>query len=148
MNVPALAIAALIVVIVIVAGVSLWRYGRLRRRHTTLRQMLDDADGLESDLKACRQRLDRAHAVMAVSPDIPVTGEDNVRQAVDAGLRSLLEHRLWIRDRAPLASQKELEGAAAAMSKARAKLESQLRALDQAQRELEQAVRKHIEPES
>ncbi|HET7299360.1 MAG TPA: hypothetical protein VFJ01_01780 [Oleiagrimonas sp.] len=148
MNVPALAIAALIVVIVIVAGISLWRYRRLRRRHATLRQMLDDADCLESDLKACRQQLDRAHAVMAVSPDIPVTGEDNVRQAVDAGLRSLLEHRLWIRDRAPLASQKELEGAATAMSRARAKLESQLRALDQAQRELEQAVRKHIEPES
>ncbi|HET8555448.1 MAG TPA: hypothetical protein VFL78_11530 [Rhodanobacteraceae bacterium] len=147
MNVPALAIAALIVIIVIVAGVSLWRYRRMHRRHTALRQLLDDADRLESDLKACRQQLDRAHAVMAVSPDVPVTGENNARQAVDAGLRSLLEHRLWIRDRAPLASQKELEGAAMAMSQARAKLESQLRALDQAQRELEQAVRKHIDPE-
>lgn len=147
MNVPALAIATLIVIIVIAAGISLWRYRRLHRRHIALRQMLDDADRLELDLKACRQQLDRAHAVMAVSPDVPVTGENNVRQAVDTGLRSLLEHRLWIRDRAPQASQKELESAAAAMAKARAKLESQLRALDQAQRELELAVRENIDHE-
>src|SRR5699024_8141280 len=140
-NTLTMAITAFIVVILIVAGFSLWRYRRLHRRHKALQQLLDDADRLESDLKTCRQQLDRAHAVMAVSPDVPVAGESDARQAVDAGLRSLLEHRLWIRDRAPQASQKDLEGAAEAMSRARAKLESQLRALDQAQRGLEQAVR-------
>lgn len=146
-NIPALAIAVFVVVIAVVAGISLWRYRRMSRRHTALRQLLDDADRLESDLKTCRQQLDRAHAVMAVSPDVPVAGESDARQAVETGLRSLLEHRLWIRDRAPQASQKELEDAAAAMSHARARLEAQLRALDQAQRELEQAVREHIDRE-
>lgn len=148
MNVLELAIAALIVIIVVVAGVSLWRYQRMHRRNTALHQLLDNADRLESDLKECRLRLDRAHAVMSVAPGVPVAGEADARQAVDAGLHSLLEHRLWIRDRSPQATQKELDDAVAAMASARARLEPQLRALDQAQRDLEQAVRERIERET
>src|SRR5699024_7223523 len=125
--------------------ISLWQYRRLHRRHAAITRLLDDADRLEADLKECRQRLDRAHAVMAVSPDQPVPGETDARKAVDHGLRSLLEHRLWIRDRSPQASQKELDEAAGALARARAKLEPQLHALDEAQRGLEQAVREHIE---
>jgi hypothetical protein len=143
-NALALAIAVFIAIILIAAGTSMLHYRRLRRRHAALRHLLDDADRLESDLKSCRQQLDRAHAVMAASPEVPIAGEADARLAIDAGLRSLLEHRLWIRDRAPQASQKDLDGAATAMAQARAKLESQLRALDQAQRDLEQAVRERI----
>lgn len=143
-----LAIAVLIVIIVAVAGTSVLRYHRLHRRDAALRRLLDDADRLESDLRECRQRLDRAHAVMATTPGTPVAGEADARQAVDSGLRSLLEHRLWIRDHSASASQKELDNAVDALAQAHARLEPQLRALDQAQRELEQAVRERIERES
>ncbi|HEX7338598.1 MAG TPA: hypothetical protein VF271_01545 [Rhodanobacteraceae bacterium] len=148
MNMPELALAVLIIVIAMAVGVALLTHRRARRRDQALRHLLDDADHLESDLKACRQQLDRAHAVMATSPDRPVTGETDARQAIDNGLRSLLEHRLWIRDHAANASQKELDDAVCAMSKARDRLEPQLRALDTAQRELEQAVRERIERDS
>jgi hypothetical protein len=110
--------------------------------------MLDDADRLETDLKECRRRLDRAHAVMAVAPGVPAAGQSDARLAVDAGLRSLLEHRLWIRDRAPDASQQELDAAVTALAQARRQLEPQLRALDEAQRELDQAVRDHLDREA
>lgn len=143
------ATTALIFILIGIAVVaSLWRYQRRRRRHAALHQLLDDADQLESDLRECRQRLDRANAVMSVAPGVPVAGENKARQAVDAGLRSLLEHRLWIRDRSPHASQKELDQAVAALAQARAQLETQLRVLDQAQRGLEEAVRDRIERES
>lgn len=143
-----LAIAAFIVIVVATVGVSLLRYRRLHRRNLALHRLLDDADRLETDLRECRQRLDRAHAVMAAAPGEPVAGENDARQAVDAGLRSLLEHRLWIRDHSPRATQKELDNAVTALSHARANLEPQLRALDHAQRGLEQAVRERIERES
>lgn len=131
-----------------VAAFAVLSYRRLRRRTNALHCLLDDADHLESDLKECRRRLDRAHAVMAVAPGVPAAGESDARLAVDAGLRSLLEHRLWIRDRAPDASQQELDAAVSALALARARLEPQLLALDHAQRELDQAVREHIEREA
>ncbi|HEX7341774.1 MAG TPA: hypothetical protein VF269_05820 [Rhodanobacteraceae bacterium] len=140
-----LAIIVLVVIIVVLATVSWLLYRRRHRHNQALHQLLDDADRLEADLKECRQRLDRAHAVMSAAPGTPVAGENDARQAVDAGLRSLLEHRLWIRDYSAGASQKELDDAVTALSRARAKLEPQLRALDHAQRELEQAVRERIE---
>jgi hypothetical protein len=139
------------VIILVVLGVAVvfgLNYRHLRRRTNALHRLLDDADHLESDLKECRQRLDRAHAVMAVAPGVPAAGESDARLAVDAGLRSLLEHRLWIRDRAPDASQRELDAAVSALAQARARLEPQLQALDHAQRELDQAVREHIEREA
>lgn len=147
MNALALAVAVVALVLAVAAVASLLHFRHLRRRHAALHQLLDHADQLEADLKECRQRLDRAHAVMEVSPGQPVTGEADAREAVDAGLRSLLEHRLWIRDHSPRASQRELDDAVTALDRARSKLEPQLRALDHAQRELEQAVREHIEGE-
>lgn len=145
--VPLLGALLLIVAIGIAVG-GLLRYRRLHRRTAAVRRLLDDADRLEADLKECRQRLDRAHAVMAVAPGVPAAGEVDARHAVDTGLRSVLEHRLWIRDRAPTASQQELDTAVDALAQARAQLESQLRALDDAQREVDQAVRERIEREA
>ena len=63
---------------------------------------------------------------------------------IDAGLRSLLLQRIWIRDHAGEASQHELDEAAAAMSDTRNRLRPLLRALDQAQHELDSAMREHI----
>ncbi len=145
----ALAAGCALLSAVIVAVIMLFaRAKRLRRRTRALRRLLDDADDLEHDLRECRQRLDRAHAVMAVAPGVPATGETAARESVDAGLRSLLEHRLWIRDRAPDADQHELDAAVRALRDARARLQPQLVALDHAQRDLDQAVRERIEKDA
>lgn len=120
------------------------RHQRTRRRHGALQSLMDNADRLEADLKDCRDRLQRAHAVMSVSPDQPAAGEVEAQQAVDSGLRALLQQRLWIRDRGPEASQRELDEAVDALVRARRQLEPRLRALDDAQTALDTAVREHI----
>lgn len=140
---------ALAVVIVIAACLFAWlvRHQRTRRRHSALQDLMDNADRLEADLKDCRDRLQRAHAVMSVSPDLPATGEVEAQQAVESGLRALLQQRLWIRDRAPEASQRELDEAVEALVRARHQLEPRLQALDDAQTALDTAVREHIHKE-
>lgn len=107
--------------------------------------LLDKADRLEADLRDCRERLDRTHAMMEVKPGQPVDGETDARKAVDDGLRSVLEHRLWLRDHAASASQKELDSAVTALNDAHERLDPQLQALDQAQNDLEQAIRENLE---
>lgn len=136
----------LAVVIIVVVGLCAWAVAqqRSRRRHGALQDLLDHADRLETDLKDCRNRLAKAHAVMSVSPDLPTSNEVEAQHAVDSGLRALLSQRLWIRDRAPQASQRELDEAVDALAQARRKLEPRLRALDDAHAALDAAVREHI----
>lgn len=131
-------------VLAVVACAWVVRHQRVRRRHGALQSLMDNADRLETDLKDCRDRLQRAHAVMSVSPDVPAAGEIEAQQAVDSGLRALLQQRLWIRDRGGEASQRELDDAVAALVRARHQLEPRLRALDDAQAALDSAVRDHI----
>lgn len=102
------------------------------------------ADQLEMDLKACRAKLQRAHAVMSGNPDAPDPRERDAREAVQAGLRSLLAERLWIRDHAARARVDELEAATRSMRDARARLMPLLKALNHAQRELDSALRDHL----
>ena len=108
------------------------------------------ADRLEVDLKTCRSGLQQAHAVMSLNPDLPAASEQDAQNAIDAGLRALLQQRLWIRDRSPRASQRELDEAALSMTAARNRLQPLLHALNQAQRDLNSAMRDHIrrEPEA
>ena len=143
---PAVLLALLVAIVI----TALLLRRRQFRRGNSLNTLLDLADRLEADLKTCRSGLQQAHAVMSLNPDLPAASEQEAAHAIEAGLRSLLQQRLWIRDRAPRASQAELDEAARSMSDARERLRPLLQALGQAQRELDSAMREHIrrEPEA
>lgn len=106
------------------------------------------ADRIEADLKSCRTRLRQAHAVMGFNPDLAAASEENAREAVDAGLRVVLQQRVWIRDRAARASAQELQQATRSMLDTRQRLRPLLDALSQAQRDLDSAIRGQIQRES
>lgn len=139
----AVVLPALVAVIACVAMVYI--VFRQMRHQRALRTLYLEADGLEHDLKECRNRLARAHASMSMGPTQPAAGETDARQAVDAALRELLAHRLWLRDEADNANQRELDAAVCAIGRARGALGQQLEELDTAQRALETAVREKIE---
>lgn len=142
---PLLAIVLPALVAVIACALVVYLLFRQMRHQRALRTLYLEADGLEHDLKECRTRLTRAHASMSVSPSQPAAGEADARQAIDAALRELLAHRLWLRDQAGSANQRALDAAVAAIGKARGALGKQLEELDSAQRALETAVREKIE---
>jgi hypothetical protein len=127
--------------------VLMGRRRRLVQRTASMHRLLELADQLEADLKTCRSGLKQAHAVMSLNPDQPAASEQEAKQAIDAGLRSLLQPRLWIRDCAPDASQQGLDQAAADMSQTRARLHPLVRALERAHHELDDVMREHIRRE-
>lgn len=142
-----LGLATLFILLAIaIAGALLLR--RLSRRNASLRRLLELTDRVEADLKACRFKLKQAHAVMSMNPDLPAASEQEAANAVDAGLRALLQQRIWIRDHAPTASQRELDAAAQAMDQTRDRLQPLLQALGEAQDELDTAMREHIRQDS
>jgi len=135
-----------VVVLALIGGALVWRR-RTDRRTGSLHRLLELADRLEMDLKTCRAGLQQAHAVMSLNPDLPASGEQEARHAIDAGLRSLLQQRIWIRDEAPRASQEQLDSAVSAMKGTRDKLRPLLIALDRAQHDLDSAMREHLRRE-
>lgn len=136
--------AALFGMLVVFVGMVLAQRKRQWRRAASLEALLDLADLIEGDLRTCRSGLQQAHAVMSVNPDAPEASEKDARQAVDAGLRALLQQRLWIRDCAPWASQAELDDTARSMRDTRDRLQPLLTSLNQAQQDLDSAMREHI----
>ncbi|MBT2142774.1 MULTISPECIES: hypothetical protein [unclassified Rhodanobacter] len=140
--------AVLLGLLIALVGAALLLRRRQTLRGSSLKTLLDLADRLETDLKTCRSRLQQAHAVMSLNPDLPAASEQDAQHAIDAGLRALLQQRLWIRDRSPHASQHELDEAAASMRGTRDRLQPLLKALDQAQTDLNSAMREHIRRES
>jgi hypothetical protein len=139
---------AILFILLIAALVGAFVLRRLTKRAGSLRQLLELADRLEADLKSCRARLQQAHAVMSLNPDLPAASEQEASHAVDAGLRALLQQRIWIRDHAPTASQGELDAAIRSMDQTRERLQPLLQALGQAQSELDSAMREHIRQDS
>lgn len=142
--------AALLGLMVVIVAVVLGQRRREWRRNASLETLLDLADRIEGDLKTCRSSLQQAHAVMSLNPDTPQASEQDARQAIDAGLRALLQQRLWIRDCSPWASQKELDDTERSMRDTRNRLKPLLQSLNQAQQDLDSAMREHIrrEPEA
>ncbi len=146
---PNLTLGISALILLVIAG-TVWLIllrGRQARRASSLKHLLDLADRLEMDLKTCRAGLQQAHAVMSLNPDLPAASEQDAQTAIDAGLRALLQQRLWIRDRSPRASQRDLDEAALSMRNARDRLQPLLDALTQAQRDLNIAMREHIRRE-
>ncbi|MEO8810239.1 MAG: hypothetical protein ABI386_08340 [Rhodanobacter sp.] len=143
-----LGVAACFAIIVLLAAAALLLRRRQNRRTGSVRRLLDLADRLEADLKTCRSGLQQAHAVMSLNPDLPAASEQEARHAIDAGLRALLQQRLWIRDRSAGASERELDDVAASMAEARNRLRPLLQALSQAQTDLDSAMREQIRRES
>lgn len=140
--------AVLLVLLIALLGAAWWLRRRQAQRGASLQSLLDLADRLEADLKTCRSGLQQAHAVMSLNPDLPAASEQDAQHAIDAGLRGLLQQRLWIRDRSPRASQQELDEAAASMRSTRDRLQPLLQALNKAQNDLNSAMREHIRRES
>jgi Tfp pilus assembly protein PilE len=143
----ALGLVAVVAVVAVLAGVALAYRRRINRRAASLHELLELADKVEADLKTCRAGLQQAHAVMSLNPDLPASSEQEARHAIDAGLRSLLQQRIWIRDRAPKASQDELDQVVSTMNDTRDRLRPLLTALDRAQHDLDSAMREHLRRE-
>jgi hypothetical protein len=140
--------AVLLVLLIGLVGGALLVRRRQNLRGNSLKTLLDLADRLETDLKTCRSGLQQAHAVMSLNPDLPAASEQEAQHAIDAGLRALLQQRLWIRDRSPLASQHELDEAVSSMRSTGDRLQPLLQALSQAQTDLNSAMREHIRRDS
>lgn len=106
---------------------------RLRRRQQALRSLLDGADAFETQLHECKQRMRRLRGMLAVLPEEMSAHADQALSAdakVEAALRDLLAHRLWIQQHAQTASSNELASARNAMDQSRATLAEQIDRLD------------------
>lgn len=137
----ALVLAVIAIVLGFYAG---WRQWRWHRRERALRALMDGADQLEADIRECRTRLNQAHAAVNVAPQLPTAGDADARSAIDEALRDLLAHRLWIRDHVADASQAQLDTAVTALTDARHRIDQQLAALGDAQRELNAVLQEHL----
>lgn len=101
----------------------------MRRRDDTLRALLDGADALERALQECRERMQHLRDMLTVLPEEMSAKADTALQAdakVQAALKDLLAHRLWIQQRAATASQAELDQARSALDQSGATLQAQL----------------------
>jgi hypothetical protein len=110
-----------------------WRQYNLLRRDHALRRLLDGADALESQLLACRAGMQQLRTMLVALPEEMSADADAALMAddkVQAGLRDLLGHRLWIKQHAESASRAQLDTACAAIDQSRQIMQSQLARLD------------------
>jgi len=121
--------AALAVALLVLA----LRQRRVHRRIHAIRRLLDGADALEGQLLACRTRMQQLRTMLVALPEemsatatVALTADDKVQ----AGLRDLLAHRLWIKQHAEQATPDELGRALAAIDQSRQVLTAQLARLE------------------
>jgi len=130
--------------ILIAAAASLllhivFRQHAVSRRHRAMRRLLDGADALEAQLLECRARMHQLRNMLVALPEemsadanTALTADDKVQ----AGLRDLLAHRLWIKHHAATATRAELDTACAAIDQSREVLAAQISRLDSITSEL------------
>jgi hypothetical protein len=134
------AIVYLLAICVIVAGFGLAWVARGRRRQRTLTGIMDSADAMELLLHRTRERMVAVQNVVGRIPaDIAADARASLvrEEHLQAAFRDLLQHRLWLQHNAASASQDELDEAAAALRRARARIAGELDRLDHAGAELE-----------
>ncbi|MEO8742549.1 MAG: hypothetical protein ABI365_05075 [Lysobacteraceae bacterium] len=134
--------------IAVVGCMGLWWRWQGRRRQRTLTRIMDDADAMESLLRRTRDRMGAMQSVVGRMPSDIV---EDARASLDsndrlqAGFRDLLQNRMWLQQNVGTATQQELDEAAAALARARARIAAELDRLDHAGAELESATGPAIE---
>jgi hypothetical protein len=132
------AIGTIVAAALILAGLWL-RERKLRRRPLLLAEIMDEADALETELHECRARLREIPALVATLPpsaQLSARATLVAEPQVQAALRDLLAHRLWLKENAATARIPELESARAALATAKAALAAQLERLAEVRTEL------------
>jgi len=127
-------IATLILAAVVVLGL-LWRLLQLRRRQDTLRRIMDNADALERDLYACRERMQTMHRWVSTLPSTITTqalASLTLDPLVQKALRDLLQQRLWLRDHAESAPLAQLLRKRADLDRSRQSLAENMEKLEAA----------------
>ena len=126
----------------VVAVVFALRERHLRRRPRLLAEVMDEADALERELYECRRRLREIPALVAMLPpssQLSARATLVAEPQVQAALRDLLAHRLWLKENAATATIAELESARGALAGAKSALAGQLERLAAVRGELEAA---------
>ncbi|HNV06886.1 MAG: hypothetical protein WBC13_08350 [Dokdonella sp.] len=116
------------------------RYMSARTR--VLREILDHADALESELQECRSRLREIPALVSrLPPSASLSARATLaaEPEVQAALHDLLQHRLWLKQFGADASLDTLCSACKALEQSRSKLSTQLERLEQVREELASA---------
>ena len=115
---------------------------RLHRHQQAIAELLDGADNLEAQLQECRERMQRLREMLTVLPEEMSAGADAALSAdakVQAALKDVLAHRLWIKQHAAGATQAQLDAARSALAQSRATLSSLLLRLADIAADLERA---------
>jgi hypothetical protein len=125
------------------AGTALWMRDRhVRRRQQAISALLDSADAVESQLQACRERMQRLRSQLSILPEEMSARADSALSAdfkVQAALKDLLAHRLWIQQHAETATIAQFDAARSALEQSGTTLAALLQRLDDAASELERA---------
>jgi len=124
-------------------GTAAWMRDRhLQRRQQAIGALLDGADAVESQLQACRDRMQRLRSQLSILPEEMSARADNALSAdfkVQAALKDLLAHRLWIQQHAETATIAQFDAARNALEQSAKTLAALLQRLDDAATELERA---------
>ncbi len=112
------------------------------RRQQAIRALLDAADAVEAQLQSCRERMQRLREMLSILPEEMSARADNALDAdakVQAALKDLLAHRLWIQQHAETAPVRQFDIAREALNQSGITLTALLRRLDDASADLERA---------
>lgn len=118
------------------------RERNLNKRQQAIRALLDGADAVEAQLQACRERMQRLREMLSILPEEMSARAHNALDAdtkVQAALKDLLAHRLWIQQHAETASIEQFSTARDALTQSGLTLSALLRRLDEASGDLERA---------
>jgi len=114
----------------LLALVLAWlRERRLSQRENAIRSLLDGADALEVQLQECRKRMQTLKEMLVVLPEEMSERANTALSAddkVEAALKDLLAHRLWIKQNAGTATLQQFDTARAALAQSGITLQAQL----------------------